>query len=526
MLRNAAIVGLAFIASRLLGLVREVLVAREFGAGPVLDAYVAAFRIPDLLFLVIMSGSFGAAFIPVFAGYLARDREDLAWQLASAVLNIAAIATLVLAGLTFVLADPLAKHVLLRGSEPEYQRLCADLMRILLLSPILLGFGIAAKGILEAEDRFTLPALAPLLYNLAIVVSAAFIAPSRGIKGLAVGVVAGAFLHAAIQIPGLIRAGMRYVPTVRRDTPGLARVGKLLLPRVIGQAAFQVNFIVVTLFASEAGSGHLSAFNYAWQLLMLPHGVIAISISTVVFPSLARLYEQGDLAGFRHTFARAIRPLLFLSFPAAVGLFAFRKSIVQVILEHGVFDQEAVRLTADALAFFAAGLIAYAVVEVLTRVFYGMNDTRTPVIAGVVTIGLNIVLCAVLVGPYESAGLALSLSLTTAIEGLVLLVVLIRRLGDVFADLGDWFFRVFLATVSMSLVAAIIAGPLAEVTVAGEAPLIAQLGLFCLALGIAGGAYIGVSIFTELDEPVEIAERILGPLEGVLSRVFGYLPRR
>lgn len=526
MLRNTAIVGGAFVASRLLGLVRENLIAREFGAGPTLDAYVAAFRIPDLLFLVIMAGSFGAAFIPVFSGFLARDRDDLAWELASAVLTVAAIATVVLAGITFLLADVLSEQLLMRGADPATQELCADLMRILVLSPILLGLGIAAKGILEAQDHFLLPALAPLVYNVAIVFAAAFLTGEYGIMGLAYGVIAGAFVHAAIQIPGLIRSGMRYIPTFSLDTPGLARVGRLLLPRVIGQAAFQINFIVVTFFATSEGAGVASAFNFAWQLLMLPHGVIALSISTVVFPSLARLYEQGDGIGFRRTFSRALRPLVYLSLPSAVILFAFRTSIIQVLLENGAFDANDVRVTANALAFFAAGLIAYAVVEVLTRVFYGMNDTRTPVVAGVATIGLNVVLCALLVDRYQAAGLALSLSLTTAIEGVILLVVLVTRLGGFVTDFGDWLFRTALATAAMGMVCAVLAEPLADVTAGTTAPFLAQLAMLGLALSLAGGTYLGVSLFTNLDEPVELADRFAPRLETVVSRGFARFRRR
>lgn len=526
MLRNTAIVGGAFVASRLLGLIRENLIAREFGAGATLDAYVAAFRIPDLLFLVIMAGSFGAAFIPVFSGFLVRDRDDLAWGLASAVLTIAAIATVVLAGLTFLLADVLSEQLLMRGADTEAQALCADLMRILVLSPILLGLGIAAKGILEAQDSFLLPALAPLVYNLAIVFAAAFLTGEYGIKGLAYGVIAGAFVHAAIQLPGLIRTGMRYVPTVALDTPGLARVGRLLLPRVIGQAAFQINFIVVTFFATGEGSGVVSAFNFAWQLLMLPHGVIALSISTVVFPSLARLYEQGDGIGFRRTFSRALRPLIYLSLPSAVILFAFRTAIIQVLLENGAFDAEDVRVTANALAFFALGLIAYAVVEVLTRVFYGMNDTRTPVIAGVATIGLNILLCYLLVDRYAAAGLALSLSLTTAIEGVILLVVLVSRLGGFVTDFGDWLFRTILATTAMGMVCSVLATPLADVTAGTTAPFILQLGMLGFALALAGGTYLGVSLFTNLDEPVQLIDQVTGRMGGVTTRVFGRFRRR
>jgi putative peptidoglycan lipid II flippase len=498
-----------------------VLVASRFGTTGEYDAYVAAFRIPDLLFLVIMAGSFGSAFIPIFAGYLERRRTADAWRLASVVLNLSAVAMAVAGLLTFVLAEPVMRYVLLPGYDRDLQHLGADVMRILLLSPILLGLGIAAKGILEAQDRFTLPALAPLLYNLGIIVGLLAFSPAWGVQGLAFGVVLGAFGHVAIQLPGVIASGMRYVPTFKLDTPGLADVGRLLLPRVIGQSAFQLNFIVVTLFAARAGEERVSALNYAWQLLMLPHGVVALSISTVVFPSLARLYERRDFDGIRATFARAIKPLLFLSLPAAVVLLAFGQAIVQVLLERGEFDAVSRGLTVDALTYFALGLLAYAVVEVMTRVYYGMHDTLTPVIAGVATIGLNLVLCAVLVDRMDVAGLALSLSLTTVAEGAILLVVLERRLGRLVPDFGDWLFRALLATAVMAGVAAVLAEPLTEVTEPGVAPLLVR-GLFLVfAFALVGAAYLGAAIFVQLDEPVTFSRRVLRRLVAVVIRLPG-----
>jgi putative peptidoglycan lipid II flippase len=521
LLRNAAIVGLAFVASRLLGLVREVIVAAKFGTTGEYDAYVAAFRVPDLLFQVIMAAAFGSAFIPIFAGFLERKDKEAAWRLASTVLNLSAILLTVAALITFALAGPVMRYVLLPGYSRELQQLGTEVMRILLLSPVLLGLAIASKGILEAQQRFTLPAFAPIFYNLGIIFGAVALSPALGVKGLAWGVVIGGAGHLLVQLPGLIGAGMRYAPTIRLDTPGLASVARLLGPRVIGQAAFIVNFIVVTIFASHVAEERVSALNYAWQLLMLPHGVVALSISTVVFPSLARLYERRDFDGIRATFAGALRPLVFLSLPAAVALFAFRSAIVQVLLERGEFDRLSRSLTVDALAFFAIGLVPYAVTEVLTRVFYGMHDAWTPVLAGVVTIALNVALCAILVGPLDISGLALSLSVTTTVEGLALLIVLRRRLGRLVPNFGDWLFRVSLATVAMAGVAALLAQPLADVTRPGEAPFLVRLGFLIFALALAGGAYVGTAHFVELPEPGAFAGRIagrLGPLAALSSR--------
>lgn len=525
LVQSAAIVSGAFVASRVLGMVREVIVAARFGTSGEYGAYLAAFRIPDLLFLVVMAGSFGSAFIPIFAGQLARGQDERAWQLASAVINLATVAILASAVVVFVLAGPIVRYVVAPGLTPELQELAANTMRILLLSPVLLGLGIAAKGILEAQDRFLLPALAPLVYNLGIIAGAVLLAPIWGVYGLAIGVVVGALGHAGIQAPGLLRSGMRYTRGLTLQVEGLAEVGRLLLPRVIGQAAFQINFIVITYFASQVGDDRIAALNYAWQLMMLPHGVLALSVSTVIFPSMARLFEEGRITELRSTFAGAVRPLLFLTLPAAVGLFAFRTAVVQTLFQYGAFSARSTALVADPLAYLALGLIFYAAVEVLTRAFYAMHDSRTPVIAGLVIIGINIGLSWFLVAPLGHAGLALSLALTTAIEALILTVALMRRLGGVDPGFGYWLIRVLAATAVMAMTAAIISEPLAEATAPGVASRPLQIMLFVLGTGITATAFAFTAALAELEEVDQFARRG-GAIARRLGRLAGGVARR
>ncbi len=513
--RSAAIVAIAFVVSRVLGLFREVIVAYHFGTGGISDAYVAAFRIPDLLFLVIMAGSFGSAFVPVFAGFMGRGDEDRAWRLASAVLTWSVLIVASMAVLIFLLAGPLVRYVVVPGLAPEFQSTTINLMRLLLLSPILLGLGIASKGILEAQDRYVLPALAPLVYNLSIIAGGLFLVPYFGIYALGIGVVVGAACHFAVQMPGLLRSGIRFSPTLDRTTEGLGAVWRLLLPRVLGQAAFQINFIVVTFFASSVSNGAAAALNFAWQLLMLPHGVLALSISTVIFPSMSRLYEQGRLDELRAMFFQAMRPLFFLTVPASIGLFTFREPIIRVTLRFGSFDERSVQLVASAVAYFALGLVFYAFVEVLTRVFYAMRDTKTPVIAGLSTIALNIVLCAVLVGPLGIAGLALSLSLTTAFEGVILAAVLMIRLGFRDAGLGFWLFRLLLAAGVIAVVVAGLSGPLDDVTRGDSSSALVRTIFLLAAMGIAGVAYGIGALLAGLPE----AERVVALVQQRAGRL-------
>ncbi|HEX2281614.1 MAG TPA: murein biosynthesis integral membrane protein MurJ, partial [Thermomicrobiales bacterium] len=391
LVRSAGIVAGAFVVSRLLGLVREIVLARQFGTSEAFSAYVSAFRIPDLLFLVIMAGAFGSAFIPVFSGFLGNGEDEAAWKLASVILNVSGVLVILTAFAAWVFAPELVRYVVAPGASSSAQQITVDCMRLLLLSPVFLGFGIAAKGILEGQDLFTLPAIAPIVYNAATILGAIVLGPRIGVYGVALGVVAGAIGFLLLEIPGLVRSGLRYSFSFNPRTPGVVEVARLLAPRLIGQAAFQLNFIAVTNLAWRTGEQSVSALNYAWQLLMLPHGVLALSVSTVILPTLSRLWQAGDTAGFRATLGNALRPLFFLSLLATVILYTFRLPIVQTLFQTGAFSAESTSLVAAPLAFLAAGLVSYALVEALTRAFYAMHDTRTPVIAGIGIVAFNVI---------------------------------------------------------------------------------------------------------------------------------------
>lgn len=301
---NAAIVAGAFAVSRLLGLVREIVIAGQFGTGETYDAYLAAFRIPDLIFVVVMSGAFGSAFIPVFGGFLARDDPDRAWKLANTLLTYVVVILVIVAQIILLFAGPLINDIIAPELPPEGQRLAVNLTRLLLLSPLLLGLGAAAKGMLEAHDAFTLPAIAPILYNLGIILGAIALTPSIGVYGLAAGVILGAASHVAIQFAALVRYGFRIRPSLSRDTEGLAEVARLMLPRIAGQVASQANLIVMTNFASRLGEGRISALSYVQHLVLLPHGILAMSLSTVIFPRMARNSNSDGSTSSRRRWSR------------------------------------------------------------------------------------------------------------------------------------------------------------------------------------------------------------------------------
>jgi len=506
--KSAGIVAGSFVISRILGLVREIVLARQFGTSEAFSAYVSAFRIPDLLFLVVMAGAFGSAFIPVFSGFLGDGEDEAAWKLASVVLNISGVLVILMAAVTWVFAPELVRYIVAPDASSTAQQITVDCMRILLLSPVFLGFGIAAKGILEGQDLFTLPAFAPIIYNAATILGAVVLGPRVGVYGVAIGVVAGAIGFLLLQIPGLMRSGMRYSISFDPRTPGVTEVGRLLAPRLIGQAAFQLNFIAVTNLAWRTGEQSVSALNYAWQLLMLPHGVLALSVSTVILPTLSRLWQGGDTAAFRATLGNALRPLLFLSLPAAVVLFAFRLPIVQTLFQTGAFSAESTSLVAAPLTFLAAGLVSYALVEALTRAFYAMHDTRTPVIAGIGIVALNIVIGVALLDRIGYLALALALSLSTTVEAVVLIVVLGRRIGNVTAKTRDWLLRVIASSVVMALVAAVLANPLTEATMPGNGPRLQQIVVFLVVLGVVAVVYFGCAWMLRIPELTDILDHL------------------
>jgi putative peptidoglycan lipid II flippase len=436
--RAAALVLIGFVFSRILGVVREAVVSGVFGLGSDYDAYAAALQVPDTIFFVIAGGAIGSAFIPTFAAHLARGSKEDAWLMASSVINLFLVVMVLISGLAMLLARPITVLTVARGFTPAVQDLTIRLMRIMLVSSVIFGISGIQMGILNAHQRFLLPALAPSLYNVGIIIGAVVLAPGLGlgIAGVAWGVVLGAALHLLIQLPGLFGLGGIYSFHFDFRHAGVREVGRLMAPRVLGQAIVQVNFWVNKSLASEMLPGAVGAINRAWYLMMLPQGLIAQSVATAVFPTFAAQVADGDSQALRRTLGQVLRGVLFLSVPATVGLIMLRLPIVRLVYEHGVATREESEAVAWALLFFALGLIAHSLVEIITRAFYALHDTRTPVLVGGMAMAINLVLSFTLVrfigtpgslerGPF--AGLALANTLATALEGCALLLLIGRR---------------------------------------------------------------------------------------------------
>lgn len=418
-----------FVLSRIAGLVREMIIGARFGTSADLDAYLAAFRLPDILFQLMAGGALGSAFIPAFTERLVQADRAAAWRMASAVVNLVLLLMSVLALIAAVLAQPLVKQVIAPGFTPEQQALTATLMRWMLISTIVFGVSGIVMGVLNACQHFLLPALAPVMYNLSIIAGAWFLAPRWGVRGLVFGVVVGAFAHLLVQVPALLRQGIRYVPTLGLRDPAVREVGRLMAPRVLGIAAVQLNFLVNTILASSLPEGSLAALNYAWLLMLLPQGVIAQAVATAAFPTFAAQIARGERGEMRATLNATLRAILLLTIPASVGLIILRVPLIRLLLERGAFDAHSTAVVAQALAFYAAGLVAHSVVEIVSRSFYALHDTWTPVWVGLSAMGLNVILSLLLVRPLAHGGLALANTLATTIEMGTLVYLIQRQLG-------------------------------------------------------------------------------------------------
>jgi putative peptidoglycan lipid II flippase len=430
--RAGLIVSGAFLVSRILGWVRYVVFAHVFPAGSDLDVFFAAFRLPDLIFQLVAAGALSSAVIPIVSALLAQDETARAWRVVSTIANLMLAALLALGLVVFVAAPWIMPAITPGFDAAELDRVVA-LTRIMVLSPIFLSLGSLATSVLNARGRFAASAVAPIVYNLAIIGGALVLAPTFGITGLAIGVVAGSVGHLLVQLAPLTGIGYRYDRAIDLEDADARKALALMAPRALGLGAGQVTFVVVTSIASTLGEGAIAAFNYAFTLLQIPIGVIGVPVGIVVLPSLARVAALGDLEQFAALMSRAIRLIVFVMVPITGIAIVLRLEIVQVLFGYGKFDTAALRLIADTLLTFLIGLTAHTLIAVLARAFYARHDTRTPVAAAILAVVVNSTLAGVLAGPLQLPGLGLAIAIAAWLEAAVLVVILRRRLPELAA---------------------------------------------------------------------------------------------
>ncbi len=436
--RSAGLTAAATLTSRILGLARDQVLAALFGAGNEMDAFIVAFRIPNLVRDLFAEGAMSAAFVPTFTRVLtARGRHD-AWRLGNNVLNGLLIITGALVTIGILFAHPIVgAYAAQFASVPGKLELTVQLTRVML--PFLMMTAVAAvmMGMLNSLHHYFVPALAPAAFNVATIVGALTLVPVMPLVGwppimaIAISAVAGGIGQIATQWRSIRREGFRYRAVFDPRDPGLGQVLWLMGPGTIGLAATQVNIFVNTLLATSQGTGAVSWLTYAFRLMYLPIGLFGVSIATAVLPAVSRRAATDDIDGVRETLSRGVSLMLMLNVPATLGLITLATPIVRLLFEHGRFLPADTAPTAAALRLYAVGLIGYSTARIASPAFYALRQSRIPVTVSFCTIGANIVLSFLLVRAMGFRGLALGTSLAALANGALLMLLLRRRLDGI-----------------------------------------------------------------------------------------------
>ena len=436
--RAAGTVMFAIVLGQITGLIRGILVARAFPATE-LDAFFAANRVSETLFMLLAAGALGSAFIPTFTGFLAKDDKESAWKLASSIANLLTLTLSAIAVLAAIFAPQIVRYALAPGlaTDPVLFPLTVNLQRIQLVSAVLFGLGGLIVGILNAHQVFLIPALTPSMYQLGMIFGVLVLAPRMGIYGLAWGVVIGATLYLLLQIPSLLKQKGTYSPSLGLNNASVREVFRLMGPRILGVGVVQLNFWVNTWLASQMAPGSVAGLAFGFSLMLMAQAAIAQSVAIAAMPTFSAQFALGKLDEMRTSLASSIRGVIILALPASIGLILLREPIVAMLYQRGQFDARMTELVAWALLWYAAGMIGHSILEVLTRAFYAQHDTKTPVIVGAIAMGLNVVFSFTFAGLFKNigwmphGGLALANSLATALEVTVLMIIMRRRLNGI-----------------------------------------------------------------------------------------------
>jgi len=432
----AFILGAASLVSRLLGLFRDRILAGQFGAGDELDVYYAAFRMPDLVYSLLVLGAISAGFIPVFVSYLDTKplkkklsfQNQSAWYLANSVLNLMALSLMVICALLIILTPWLIKLVA-PGFSSEKLALTVQLTRIMFLSPFFMGLSAIFGGILQSFRRFLIYSLGPIMYNLGIIFGALVLVQYFGLMGLAYGVILGAFCHMLIQIPSAYLCGFRWRPIADFRFSGVRRIFKLMPPRVLGLAFYQITIWLMTVLASFLVVGSIAIYNLAHNIWSFPLGIFGISFVLATFPKLSKTAQKKDISGFVKTFSLTLRQILFFTLPSAALFIILRAQIVRVILGTGRFDWQDTILTSQTLAYFSISLFAQALILLFMRGFFAWEDTKTPLLTGFLSTIVSLSLAWFLSSFLGVPGLALGFSLSAFFHLALLFIFLKKKIG-------------------------------------------------------------------------------------------------
>ncbi|MCA9471328.1 MAG: murein biosynthesis integral membrane protein MurJ [Nitrospirales bacterium] len=451
----AGLIGAATFSSRILGFIRDVVLAQLFGASAAADAFYVAYRIPNLLRELFAEGSMSSAFIPVFTEYHTLRSKHETWELASAafttLLTIVTVVTII-----GIIAAPSLVWLLAPGFHEEAAQLARATLLTQVMFPYLLFVSLAAlaMGILNSLKAFAVPALAPVFFNIVVIAFALFVTPffEQPILAVGIGIVAGGLAQFAMQLPAIQRRGLLPSWRFQPGHPGVKQMGRLILPTLLGLSVTQVNLTVSTILSSYFEGGPTYLF-YGMRLIQFPLGIFGVALATAILPTLSRQAASGAIDDLRDTVNFGIRMILFIILPAMLGLILLGEPIIHIFFEHGAFTSEDTTGTANALMAFSIGLWSFASYRILATAFYSLQDTKTPAMAAVAGMCANMALALILMQTLEYVGLALATACASMVNATILIIILNRRIGGLhWPRLAQSIGRTIVALIPLSLI--------------------------------------------------------------------------
>ncbi len=428
----ASTVGGMTLISRLLGFVRDLVIAMQFGATFAADAFFVAFRIPNVQRKILSEGAISAAFIPVFTETRKQRGEEEAWKMTANLFNIL-LTVLITSSLALAIFAPYIIMVFAPGflSSPEKFNLTVHLTQWMAPYFLFIGLAVFCMGILNTYNIFALPAITPAILNICMIIGTVLISPvlDQPILGLAIGVLVGGFLQFIIQIPSTLNCGFKFIPSINWKNTEAIKVCKLMIPAIFGLAIYELNMLVDTLLASLLPEGSISYLYYGNRLVQLPLGVFGVALGVAILPMLSQQVASKNFSEMIKTIAFGIRLILFITIPATIGIIILRFPFVNTLWERGEFNRLTTEGTTIALLYYSAGLCAFCGLKVIVPAFYSLHDTKTPAKVGIYSMILNIVLNLILMGPLKHGGLALATSIAAIFNVALLIYLLRKRIG-------------------------------------------------------------------------------------------------
>ncbi len=502
----AIMLGAMSFISRLMGFLRDRIFAHMFGAGDILDAYYAAFRIPDLVYTIVVVGAVSAGFIPVFSSLMKTDSEE-ALRVTNSVINILGICLVVFCGIG-ILITPYILPLFIPGFSGDKVDMTIRMTQIMFLSPIILGISTIFSSVLQSFKAFFIYSLTPIMYNLGIIISTLILVPYVGPIGLAYGVIIGAILHLCIQFPALRHYQFSYQWILLWKNVHVRSMWLLMIPRTLGLAAHQLNIIIMTTIATTLASGSLSIFNFASNIQYFPIGIIGYSFAIAAFPTLSQFVAEQKGEAFVSHLSQSIRQILFFIIPVTILFLLLRAQIVRVLFGTGAFDWEATTLTANTLAFFTLSLFAQCLIPLLARAFYAFQDSWSPFVAAIISTLLSIIFALLLKDTFGVAGLALATSIAMFFQVAILWISLrirhVKSLDEL--EIIHFLYKVTLAGLAMGIVTQFLKVPIAAIVDMTKFWGIATQGV--VAGGVGCFVYLVIGKLFRLEEVLLIEQGI------------------